>query len=340
MNNTFGLDIGSSTMKAVYLKENNGQTYFKSSIIAKTPSAGIISESSLDQKELAQNIRQMVIDAKIPSRSANLSISDNHAYAKVIDMPLLTEKELTKAIQWEAEQHIPVPLSSISLDWTILRDDIQDASGRKMQVLLVGAPITILKKYEKVFEYAGINIAGLETEMLSVLRSTVITESSPNSLVINIGSIGTSLAIIQKGVLVFLYNIPLGGLAMNRSIATEFGFSASQAEEYKKVYGLDESNFGGKIRVAIEPILMSMITEIKKALSFYADKYKDEHPVKQIILTGGTARLPGIVSVFVAQTGIETVIANPWKSLGIQDVPADLTESGPEYAIALGLAVK
>ena len=127
---------------------------------------------------------------------------------------------------------------------------------------------------------------------------------------------------------------------MNRSIAQELGFSGTQAEEYKKTYGMDEQNLGGKIKVAIEPILMTLITEIKKAISFYIDKYKEEYSITQVILTGGTARLPGITPVFVQQTGIETIIANPWKSQNIQNVPADLVESGPEYSIAIGLALK
>ena len=340
MNNTFGLDVGSSTIKAVFLQNEKGVIKVKSSIIAKTPTKGMLSDATLDQEEMAQVIRQMVMDAKIPVRNAHIALSDNHVFAKVVDMPSLSDKELASAIYWEAEQHIPVPLSTINLDWKVLRHGLGDTKAETMQVLLVGAPANILKKYEKVFELAGINIDSLETETLSVIRSTVTSANFPNSLIVNIGSLGTSLAIVQKGILVFLYNIPLGGVAMNRSIASEFGFSAKQAEEYKKTYGMNEANFGGKIKAALEPILLSLISEIKKALSFYIDKYKDEHPIQQIILTGGTARIPGIVSIFVEQTGLETVIVNPWKALNIQNVPQELIEAGPEYTIAVGLGIK
>jgi type IV pilus assembly protein PilM len=336
----FGLDVGTATMKAVLLQESNGAICFKSSIIAKTPQKGILSDASLDQEEIASTIHRMVIDAKISSHDAHVALSDNHVFSKVIEMPLLTDKELSSAIFWEAEQHIPMPLPSINLDWKVLRRDLETSRGKIMQVLLVGAPVSILSKYQKVFELAGINIVSMETETMAVIRSTVTGVDFPNSLIVNIGSLGTSLAIVQKGVLVFLYSIPLGGIAMNRSIATEFGFSAKQAEEYKKAYGLNEINFGGKIKIAIEPILSTMITEIKKALSFYIDKYEEEHPIKQIILTGGTARLPGIIPIFVEMTGIETVIANPWKALAIRNVPNDLQDRGSEYSIAVGLAAK
>lgn len=338
MNSSFGLDIGSNTIKAVFLQSEKDGIHFKSSIIAKTPVKGMLSDTTLDQEEIAQTIRQIVSDGKIPVRSAHLALSDNHIFAKVVDMPQLSDKELASAIYWEAEQHIPVPLSTINLDWLVLRRDI--GAHKRMQVLLIGAPVNVLRKYEKIFEFAGINIESLETETLSAIRAIVTTDEFPNSLIVNIGSLGTTLAIVQKGTLVFIYTISLGGVAMNRSIASEFGFSNIQAEEYKKTYGMDELNFGGKIKTSLQPILLSLTSEIKKALSFYIDKYKDEHPIKQVILTGGTARIPGIVSVFVEQTGLETVIANPWKALSVRNVPVDLIEAGPEYTISVGLAIK
>lgn len=338
MGNSFGLDIGTTTMKAVFLQNEKGSVCFKSSIVARVPAKGMLSDALLDQQEIAQTIHQMMIDAKIPSRNVNLALSDNHIFAKVIDMPSLSDKELASAIHWEAEQHIPVPLSTINLDWKVLHRDMENPKDKNMQVLLIGAPLNILKKYESVFELAGINIESIETEILSVIRAVVTTQNFPDTLIVNIGSYGTSLAIVQKNIVVFVYSIPLGGVAINRSIATEFGFNVTQAEEYKKTYGMEEKNFGGKIKTTIEPILLSLVSEIKKALSFYVDKYKEEHPIKQIILTGGTARLLGIIPIFVEQTGIETVVANPWRT--IQNVPGELIEAGPGYTISVGLALK
>lgn len=335
-----GLDIGTTTMKAVFLERNNTKLQFKSAIVTPTPAKGMLSDATLDQEEIAQTIRKMLLDAKIPTHNVNLALPDNQVYAKVIDMPVLSDKELSSAIYWEAEQHIPVSLSTIMLDWKILRKDPDTAKSPMMQVLLVGAPMNILKKYEAVFELAGLNISSVEIEILSVIRSLAASEESPNSLLVNIGSLGTSIAILQKGIPVFLYTIPLGGIAMNRSIATEFGFSIMQAEEYKKAYGLEEKTFGGKIRGAIEPILSSMITEIKKAITYYVNKYKDDNSLKQIILSGGTAKLPGIMTIFAEQIDLETNIANPWKSLGVEGVPSELADKGSEYAIAAGLAVK
>jgi Tfp pilus assembly PilM family ATPase len=63
-------------------------------------------------------------------------------------------------------------------------------------------------------------------------------------------------------------------------------------------------------------------------------------PIRQIILSGGTAKLPGIELFFVSNAGIETAIANPWKVLASQQIPKDVLDNGSDYAIAVGLAMK
>ncbi|HXS14610.1 MAG TPA: pilus assembly protein PilM, partial [Candidatus Saccharimonadales bacterium] len=178
-----------------------------------------------------------------------------------------------------------------------------------------------------------------ETELLSIVRSVVVEENFPSTMIVNIGAVSTSLAIVHDSTLVFTYSLPTGGTALSRAIAADFGFALSQAEEYKKVYGLADSTVGGKIGKVAEPILSSILTEMKKALAYYGEKYPSD-PVKQIILSGGSAKLPGLATYFTGSTGIETAIANPWKILVDQEVTKDIIDSASEYTVAVGLAMR
>jgi type IV pilus assembly protein PilM len=338
--NLFGLDIGTTTLKAVWLTGDANHPTLHACMSLPTPEKGMMSESVQDQDEMAVAIRKLVTDAKISTNLVNIALSENQVFTKVIDMPVLSDKELASAIYWEAEQYIPAPLSTITLDWKVLHRPTASENEQKMQVLLVGAPTNLIKKYQNVVELAGLTLASIETEILSVIRSVVVGENFPTSLIINVGALSTSLAIIKNGIIVFTYSIPLGGIAMNRAIANEFGFNTEQAEEYKKTYGVLDEKLGGKIGKAIEPILTALLAEIKKALAFYTDKYKNESPITQIILAGGTARLPGIDLFFVQNVGIETVIANPWKLHNVQNAPKEIIDTTSDYAIAFGLAIK
>jgi type IV pilus assembly protein PilM len=340
MNKSFGLDIGTTMVKAVWLGGSADKPSLKSCISAPTPSKGMLSESPFDQEEMGKAIRKIMTDAKIHTNDAHVALADNQVFIKVIDMPILSDKELSSAIYWEAEQYIPAPLPTITLDWHILKRPEAAAPDAKMQVLLVGAPTSLIKKYQTILQMAGVTIVSIETEVLSVIRAVITQKNAPTTLIMNMGALSTSLAIVQNGTIVFTYSIPLGGIAMNRAIATDFGFAINQAEEYKKTYGITDEKLGGKIGKAIEPILLAMLTEIKKAIAFYTEKFGNELPINQIIIAGGSAKLPGMDLFLVQNVGIETVIASPWKTLNVQHVPQQIIDTGTDFTIAVGLALK
>lgn len=339
-NSIFGLDIGTSTMKVCWLNFDKKNIKYLTSLTAPSLPKGMSSESQFDHQEMAAAINKLVIDAKITTNYVSVALPENRVYTKVIEMPNLSEKELASAIYWEAEQYIPASLDTMMLDWSILKKPRNNETTGKMQVLLVAAPKLLIKRYQAILELAGLSVVGIETEVLSVIRSVVPNEQFPTTLIMNIDSLCTSLSIVQAGTIVFTYMISLGGVAITRAIAADFGFALTQAEEYKKIYGLSDKNFGGKIGNAIKPILSSIITEVKKAISFYSDKYKNDSPITQLLLTGGTALLPGIDSYFVQNLGLETIIGNPWKMLNIKGVPLEIEPRGPEFAVAIGLALK
>lgn len=336
----FGLDIGTSTTRVVWLDREDDKISYVSSLTVPTPAQGVQSESPFDQQEMAQVINKLVIDAKITTNNVTIALPENHAYTKVIEMPVLSDNELASAIYWEAEQYIPVPLDTVTLAWSKLRTLKSSLPEEKMQVLLVAAPKELIKRYQTILDIAGLTIVSVETEILSIIRALSSSNHTPTSLIANIGTMSTTLGIVQNGLLTFNYSVPLGGVALTRAIAADFGLQLAQAEEYKRVYGLSDKNFGGKVGQAIQPILTSLLTEVKKAMTFYSEKYANESPITQILLTGGGASLPGLGIYFAQHIGIEAVIANPWSMLNIQGVPAAIESKGPDYTVAVGLALK
>jgi len=341
----FGLDIGSSTIKAVWLDKGKDGYILKAAATVETPEKGMLSESPFDQEEISQTIKNLVHEAKIDSPLVSVALPENQVYTRVIEMPTLSDKELSSAIYWEAEQYIPVPLPTLTLDWKVLTRPKNPQEGVTMTVLLVGAPTQLLDKYDKILSQASLRVVSAETEILSVVRAlTFVGKKSsvlfPNTVIVHIGSISTSLAILKENSIVFTYTIPTGGTAISRAISTDFGFSSTQAEEYKKTYGVTKESLEGKIGQATAPVLSSIVSEIKKAVAFYTNKYKNAVPVAQILLSGGSAKLPGISGFFAENAGIETVIANPWHVLASQDMPKELLDNAPEYTIGIGLSMR
>src|SRR5438094_5843692 len=102
----------------------------------------------------------------------------------------------------EAEQDIPAPLDTLTMDWSILRRPSEPLSEQKMQVLLVAAPLQLIKRYQTILELAGLTIASVETDVLSTIRGVQLNEKSPTSILLNVGAMNTLLSIIQNGIIV------------------------------------------------------------------------------------------------------------------------------------------
>lgn len=338
----FGIDIGVSTMKAVWLSESKGSFSLSSIVQSPTPPKGMLSESPFDQETMAQSIRQMVATAKITTPFVNIALPDSQVYTRVVEMPMLKDSELSSAIYWEAEQYIPLPLNTVTLDWSVLERPDKPSDGGKMQVLLVGAPTMLLNKYQKIMTMAGLSINVVETEILATIRPLLQGKVPPSSIAVHIGDLSTSFAIIKNGTVIFSYSVATGGIALTRAIASDFGVSSSQAEDYKKAYGIMQQGAGGKVGKSTEPILMAIVTEIKKALAFYTEKYGSGVPIQQIVLSGAEATLPGIDLFFAQNCGIETVIGNPFRQLNIDtaSVPKEILAKAPDFTIAFGLAMR
>lgn len=337
---SIGLDIGFNKIKTVSLsRHGNGYNLNGFSIIPSPPN-GMLVETQAGEQEMAEIIKKAVANLKTSDKGVNVAIPDSQVYIKIIEMPVLSDKELSLAIYWEAERHIPVPLSTVTLVWNVLKRPQKSSGSDQMQVLIVGAPIKLIDKYRKLLSIAGLSLKSIETEILAIVRA-LITPNFPPTLIVNIGAVNTSLAVVRDGVLALAHSMPTGGNAISRSIVQDFGLTMDQSEEYKKTYGyLKEGSTGGKIGKSTEPILNSILAEIRKVLAFYSQKYKDDSVLSQILLSGGTAHMPGINKFFVENLGIETFVVNPWKIFGNKPLPAELSNSTADFTVALGLAMK
>lgn len=339
--NFFGLDIGTHSIKAVELRRGGVKPALVAAGIVNTPTKSLISESPEDHEIIADAIRKLREEARISTDKVVAALPESQTFTRVVDLPNLTENEVSSAIKWEAEQYVPVPLTEVQMDWQILSRPPSASKDEKMEVLLVAAPKILIEKYLKVLKLAQLTPIALETEITAVSRSLVPpSESSPTTLIISIGASTTDICVVRFGQISFTRSIATGGAALARAVAQDLGFEMDQAEEYKKTYGLDANQLEGKVMQAIKPIFDMIVNEIRRALAYYAGKHPNDS-VKRAVLAGGTAKLPGIVVYLANSLGIEIQLGNPWVSV---DLPAGqqdkLVDSGPMYAVAVGLALK
>lgn len=335
----FGLDIGSMSIKAALIRKDGGSFFLDAVAASPSTPKGIMSESLVDLQALGEAIKSMLAAANLKVVNVALSIPESQVYTKVIEMPELSEQELTAALKFEMEQYIPLPLDQVRTDWEILGKTERD--GKKtMDVMIVAAPLTILQKYEKLMEMTGLTPEVIETEIVSVHRALLpLVNNSDSHAIVHIGATTTNVAMISQGVIKSVFTIALGGLAITRAISVDLGIDLTQAESYKKAYGLNKDAFEGKIGKALSPMLESIIGDIKKSILLFREKNNNES-IKQVILSGGSALLPGIDIYFTNSLDTQVVLGNCWSSYNIGNVPHELTPQAPAFNVVVGLALR
>jgi len=333
----FGLDIGSYSIKAVQLRKIQDKYQLVALGSAPSTSKGLASEAESDLTALAENIKKLYQEAKVTTKNVISALPEDQVFTRVITLPKLSEEELTSALKWEAEQYVPIPLSEVTLAHQVIGETTQD-TRQKTEVLLVAAPNRLIDKLLKVLKTAGLNPVSLETEILAMSRSLVAPDSEA-TLLVDLGARATDIAIVEKGQVVFTRSISTAGEALTRAVAGALGLEAGQAEEYKKAYGVDPGKLEGKVSQAIEPILEVIVKEMEQAIQFY--QQEKEKTVKRIVLTGGTAILPEVITLLAKKLTFETQIGDPFSRVVEDSLLAKMPKNDlPFYAVAVGLAMK
>ncbi|OGG35164.1 hypothetical protein A2363_03760 [Candidatus Gottesmanbacteria bacterium RIFOXYB1_FULL_47_11] len=339
MNYSLGLDIGSHSIKLIELAREGKQLALAAAGSVATPSGALMSAGGAEITSVAESIKRLLKETGAKSKNIHIALPEAKVFTRVLEMPALSDRELSSAIQWEAEQYIPLPLDQVNLDYEVLRSS-KDTGTNKMEILLVAAPKALLEKYLTILELAELTPLAAETEVLASTRALV--RSLPNVktvLMVSMGAQTTDIAILRSGILSFTRSLSAGGDALTRALGVGLDFNSTQAEEYKKTYGLEQNKLEGKIVTAVKPVMDTITAEIKRAFAFYQEKYKDEH-VQAVVLSGGTSRLPGMVTYLAQSLGVEVQLANPW--VGITRAPRFnvLTTEGPNFCVAVGLALR
>ncbi|MBW8861060.1 MAG: type IV pilus assembly protein PilM, partial [Acidobacteria bacterium] len=145
-----GLDIGSSTVKAVELKPAGKGWKVVAFGIQPVPPDSIVDGAIIDGAAVADAIRRVFENKQFKTKEVAASLSGNAVIVKKINLPVMTEAELAESIYWEAEQYIPFDIQDVNIDYQILDAGTGGESGGTMDVLLVAA------KKEKIADYTGV----------------------------------------------------------------------------------------------------------------------------------------------------------------------------------------
>lgn len=343
-----GIDIGSSAIKVVQLRKKDGKAVLETyGALALGPYAGLEvgQATNLDQVKIAQALADIIREAKVTTKDCAIAIPLSASLVRTVTLPRVTNKELATMVPIEARKYIPVPIGEVSLDWWVIpnqafESETEDEATRipKIEVLIAAIHNETVEKYKVISQAAGIAPTFYEIELFSTVRSVLRREMSP-TLVIDIGAGATKVSLVERGVLKRSHHINRGSQDITLAISRSFGVSVKQAEDMKRRYGTLGQKDDATIRELVELTSEFIFTQAAQvALSFERQQNKI---IKKAILTGGGALLKDLVSDAQTKLEMEVIRGHPFSVVEapvfLQDV---LSQAGPEFAVAIGLALR
>ena len=330
---SFGLDIGSSAIKVVQLREA-GDGYALSALgVAPLPPDTIADGAVKDPPAVIAAIKRAVALAGISAKDAVIGICGRELIIKKIEIPEVPEKELAGAIQLEAEHHIPFAADEVFLDHHVV--------GQRAGVMHL---ILVAVKKAKVIEYAGlVEEAGFTPVIVDVDGFAVENQFELNSTpsgdeavaLIDIGAAVMKTNVTRGGASIFARDIPFGGNRDTEAIASALSVSFQEAEAAKLGAAKDPTT----IATAVESVSRELALEVQRTFDYFAST-ADSERIGKIVLSGGCAQLPGLTEYLAATWGIPVETAQPFSRIDTGSHADKVAAAGASLAVAVGLALR
>jgi type IV pilus assembly protein PilM len=305
--------------------------------------------TNLSVEVLTKAVVDVLRETNITSTNVVLGIPSVSCIIFILQLPTeIEEKNLPLVIPSEAKKFIPVPLTDVSLDWYVLprREDsgtearvLSESGGvSTMSVLVVATLNETLTKYTDVLQKAQLPIDTLEIEVFSHIRSVMTRELYP-VMVVDIGASKTKLTIVEHGIVETFRLVNRGAQDMTLGISHSLELSFEQAENLKKDHGLDPVAEYPHLAEPIKIQLAEIFQETNSTILAFEKRYNKN--IGKIIFTGGGAMTHGLLDYAKQSFASELAIADPFAKVEAPVFLAGvLKNTGPEFSVAIGLALK
>jgi type IV pilus assembly protein PilM len=335
---TFGLDIGSSAIKAVELVHGKS-TYALKSCATVPLARDVITEGTIRKPAtVTEAIRECVGKANISAGAAVVSVSGRDSIVKRVPLPRVSQKELADAILLEAEHHIPFAIDEVFLDYQVVGE-----TANSMSVVLVATKKLKVLEYVAAVEEAGFDAVVVDLDAFAIQNQFELNnpeDSGEAVALIDIGAAVMKTNVVHGGACIFARDVPFGGNNYTDAIAQRLGIAPEKAEAAKQ--GQEVGVNWDDLVPALEAVSRELSLEVQRTFDYFASTAESER-IGKIVLSGGGAKLAGIEDFLASSWGVPVELAQPFGALereGSHISDAELRDIGPAFAVAVGLGLR
>ncbi|HEV7449199.1 MAG TPA: type IV pilus assembly protein PilM [Candidatus Paceibacterota bacterium] len=335
-----GLDIGTSSIKLVQLRRERGRVVLETyGAIALGPYAGVEigRATSLPAEKIGEALKDVIREANVTTSDAAISIPYASSLISLVKLPASVETQLASVMPIEARKYIPVPINEVLLDWFVVTGGKQVGADGKIEVLLVAIHNDTITKFRSMAADAKLAVSFFEIEVFSAVRAALDHGLAPVA-VVDMGAATTKFYIVERGLIRESHIINHGAQDMTLAASRALGITVAQAEERKRKFGIvamPENN----IKQSLELSLTPLVAEIARTAQTWEQSHNQS--LGALVLTGGGATLKGLKEFMQGKIQNELRLSDPFgKTQAPAFLEAILKEAGPEFSVAVGLALR
>jgi type IV pilus assembly protein PilM len=340
-NEVFGLDIGTSRVKAVKLmRDEAGYTVTGSGLteIAQSDTAG-----DTETINVVRAIRTCMRAAEIRTRYAVCGVCGPEVAVRCFSFPPLAEQEINNALLFEADQVCPFDTRRCVVDYQLLGDSGQpDKSTAKTCGVFVAATPELVSHKCQLVRSASLSCVLMDVDGLALLNCLLGCEGlqvGRTIAILNVGGSYTNLAILRGGGSPFVRDLPYAGEKIVSTVAEATGLHRQQVKEH--LFGAPGEPTAADLFSSLKKACSRLVSDVAETLRYYLAR--EGSPVEKIYLCGGFATAAGLTSLLVDQLPAEVVLWNPFSTMRCEAEPGqaeELQRAGPALAVAAGLAMR
>jgi type IV pilus assembly protein PilM len=294
---------------------------------------------------------------KVPVR---IGIASPRVVVRQVEMPVMTRDELMSALQFQAGDLIPIPIEEAVLDFAILgtSQSTGESNEPTMQVLLVAAYESAITKLVSAIEAGGLDVGAVDLIPLALTRAlarpipamaTVGADGMPmagGSIgaegIVSFGGGVTAISVHENGVPQFVRVLGTGGRELTDAIATDLGVPPETAEALKRALANPQPDeMVARARTAVDRPLSALLDDVRSSIDYYRNQ-SGSAQLRRVVVTGGSAQLPGLPERLAALVGVPVEPAYMHDLLRIGDIgfaPDELPRLEPYLPAPVGLAL-
>ena len=340
--NLVGLDIGSSSVKAVELQKKGGKLQLVSLGYENLQADTIVDGQIMELNNVSNVISSIFNEHKIKTTRVAAGVSGHSVIVKNIVVPQMSEEELHESFSWHAEEHIPFDIADVNLDYQITGN-----SSDALSVLMAACKSDKIANVKQAIQLAGKQPVVVDVDAFALQNCYEANyQPAPGEVValLNIGASTMNINILSGTRSVFARDASVGGSQYTSLLQKELGLTLEQAEGVKRGMPLPEGSEGRAIQPILESVSDILALEIQKTMDFYRATADDgEAGIQKILISGGGSKLSGLADYLAKRFEIPVEVFDPFRQIQVDSRRFDpdyMREVVPEMAVAVGLALR